>query len=413
MKKVTFLLVVTLLTGLFVSIFPLGIVEASTPVSGIITTDTTWTKTNSPYTLTGPVGVLSGVMLTIEPGTVVNLNKYNMNINGTLSARGTSNDKIRITGVDGSPPSIPLGSSLAISFTYGITIKGAAAIENALIKSVRIALIGPNTIYNCSITGFVSAGWSSDISNNLINGLIVVSGTSKVSNNNISGGIQSIGGSPVIFGNMISINNHLNYGIQFIWTDNIEITNNTISGGISAGGGANIESNLINGSTEGITVSGDGSVTIQGNTIAKNNKGITFRSGIAPIITNNNFQYNSYNIYLSGSDNINAVNNWWGTTDQQAINQSIHDSKNDFNLGTVTFVPFLTVSNPQAPSAPDVTSSTTTPTQNSTQTPAATSSQANPSMMGRDWTPIFIIALVIVISVLLIIFAVMLLYKKK
>lgn len=407
-------LLIALVCGLaFVNGTGFGMAQASTPVNGIITQDTTWTRANSPYNLAGPVGVSQGVTLTIEPGAIVNLNNYYIIVNGTLVAKGTSTDKIQINGADGSPPPIPLGSSLLISYTYGITINGAATIENALIKSVRLALTGPNTINNCSFTGFVSAGWSSDISNNFINGLIVASGASKVSNNNISGGIQSEGGSPAIFGNVISTNDYLGYGIQFIWTDNIEITNNIISGGISAEGGANIESNLITRSSEGITVSGGDSVTIQGNTIVNNNKGITFRSGVAPTITNNNFQNNSYNIYLSGSGNINAVNNWWGTTDQQAINQSIHDNKNDFNLGTVTFVPFLTAPNPQAPTAPVITSPTTTPTQNATQNPTATSNHSDSSMIGLDWTKIFIIALVCVISVLLIIVAVRFLHKKS
>jgi len=52
----------------------------------------------------------------------------------------------------------------------------------------------------------------------------------------------------------------------------------------------------------------------------------------------------------AGSESVTVSNNWWGTTDQQAISNSIYDSKNDFNLGTVNFVPFLAAPNPQAPS---------------------------------------------------------------
>jgi hypothetical protein len=96
--------------------------QTSQTVNGIITQDTTWTKANGPYSLTGPVGVSQGVTLTIEPGTTVNLNNYYIIVNGTLVAKGTSTDKIQINGVDGSPPGIPLGSSLAISFPYGIII---------------------------------------------------------------------------------------------------------------------------------------------------------------------------------------------------------------------------------------------------------------------------------------------------
>ncbi len=47
---------------------------------------------------------------------------------------------------------------------------------------------------------------------------------------------------------------------------------------------------------------------------------------------------------------INATYNYWGTTDQQAINQTIYDFKNDYNLGSVAFVPFLDLPNSQSPS---------------------------------------------------------------
>jgi hypothetical protein len=55
----------------------------------------------------------------------------------------------------------------------------------------------------------------------------------------------------------------------------------------------------------------------------------------------NNFYGNQENIRLATSQNLNATYNWWGTTDVQAINQSIYDFKNDFSLGVVTFIPFL------------------------------------------------------------------------
>jgi hypothetical protein len=41
-----------------------------------------------------------------------------------------------------------------------------------------------------------------------------------------------------------------------------------------------------------------------------------------------------------------------GITDTQAINRTIFDFKNDFHLGNVTFIPFLTVLNSKAPTIP-------------------------------------------------------------
>jgi hypothetical protein len=40
---------------------------ADTYVSGVITTDTTWTKRHSPYIVTGNLGIEKNVTLTIEP----------------------------------------------------------------------------------------------------------------------------------------------------------------------------------------------------------------------------------------------------------------------------------------------------------------------------------------------------------
>jgi len=60
----------------------------------VIGSDTTWTKADSPHRLTGPLLVNQGVTLTVEAGASVNLNGYEMRINGTLRAIGTSTEKI-------------------------------------------------------------------------------------------------------------------------------------------------------------------------------------------------------------------------------------------------------------------------------------------------------------------------------
>ena len=63
-------------------------------VPSLITTDTTWTKANSPYNLTGPLFIANGAKLTIEPGVTVDLGGYYIKVNGTLDARGTVTEKI-------------------------------------------------------------------------------------------------------------------------------------------------------------------------------------------------------------------------------------------------------------------------------------------------------------------------------
>ncbi|HTY75451.1 MAG TPA: hypothetical protein VMD05_07795, partial [Candidatus Nanoarchaeia archaeon] len=72
--------------------------QTGTSVSGIISQDTTWTKANSPYSLTGPVAVNVGVNLRIEPGVTINLNGYYIQVNGTLTAKGSSTNLINFNG---------------------------------------------------------------------------------------------------------------------------------------------------------------------------------------------------------------------------------------------------------------------------------------------------------------------------
>ena len=116
--------------------------------------------------------------------------------------------------------------------------------------------------------------------------------------------------------------------------------------------------------------------TIQNNTIARNSIGISLYEsnyGATPTIRYNNLENNfDYNFYLSASNSPDVSYNWWGTTNESAISQSIYDSKNDFNLGTVSFQPILTSPNSNAP-AP-----TSTPTPTPQQTPA-TSPTPTPS----------------------------------
>jgi len=67
---------------------------AQTSVSGIISTNTTWTKTSSPYNLTGKVQVKEDVTLTIEPGVTVNGDNQQIEVFGGLSAIGNSGSQI-------------------------------------------------------------------------------------------------------------------------------------------------------------------------------------------------------------------------------------------------------------------------------------------------------------------------------
>ena len=75
-----------------------------TNVSGGIFNNTTWTKANSPYVVTGDIAVFPQKTLTIEPGVTVKVNDdLKIIIRGQLIAKGTINDSIIFLSNSSSP----------------------------------------------------------------------------------------------------------------------------------------------------------------------------------------------------------------------------------------------------------------------------------------------------------------------
>ena len=378
--------------------------------TGIINSDATWTRIGSPYTLTGPVAVNQGVTLTIEAGTTVNLNNYYIQVNGTLIAIGNNVDQIKING-----PADVRGGIIFTSVSNGWNQQTGSGciIENSIISTSVIAQNSVKVDHN-TITGSVSGHGSSVISDNNITGGTVSIFDSTVLSNNIitqAGGIGSMlfGGTvlvsvgtnsfPVISNNVIKGSHdnggHGNEGIQVV--GNTSIAGNTIDGckigiQVESTGNAIINKNLFTNNQDGIDILGTSN--IQENLLTTNTNAIYVSSNDATISSNNIYE-NNYNLVLGFHYDIDATNNWWGTTDQQAINQTIHDNKNDFNLGTVNFVPFLTAPNPQAPSINAAVTPTPSPTQSQTSNPSSTPTV--PELPAIAIFPLFVAMLFVVV----------------
>jgi hypothetical protein len=275
----------------------------------------------------------------------------------------------------------------------------------------------------------LSLSGQTQVTNNVINGAVLTTGGSpSIYNNKISGGMGLYGGSPTVSNNIISgsstyffigrdenreyntiavnaycsptmtnnqISGTIGIGDYRGYTGTTTITGNTILGDVGGGGNVIIRGNIISGggvSTSGATalvqnnlivtssgssqpgVTASDSATVESNTVSGFKIGILV-NGPATVKNNNIQNWTQYGLKLASASDIDASNNWWGTTDTQAISQGIYDQKNDFNLGTVTFTPFLTAPNPDAPTLDysPVPSSSSTPSPLPTATPAPAS----------------------------------------
>ncbi|MGD6852613.1 MAG: hypothetical protein ACQCN6_11190 [Candidatus Bathyarchaeia archaeon] len=391
--------------------------QSTQNITGIIITNSTWTRANSPYSLTGPVAVDEGVTLNIEPGVKINLNGFYIQVNGTLRAIG--------------------GSAKDISFDNGEIffyqtspgwVEGnglGSIIGNAKLTSIHINInhTSPKIDSN-SIMGEIHCHESSTIiTNNDITGyraIFLSRSNALIANNTIHSentGIECLSDKSLIDSNKI-------YGGKTgIISGSATVLRNTVVGcdvGIDAQVFSTVEKNLIlNNNRYGII--NRGTIT-SNNTIANNTVGIY--AAEASLIIYNNLENNvEYNLHLNPDTaaNIDASENWWGTTDFTIIDQKIYDYNDDFNLGKVTYTPVLTAANPQAipdsapiPATPPTLSPSNSPssTPNSaTQNPTATPVEPNSGFsvfLGLDWVGIAVVVLLAVIVVLLVVVVVFL-----
>jgi len=117
MKNLTTLL----LTTLFIATSGFG----QTDVSGVISSNTTWTLANSPYIVTGNILVNEGITLTIEPGVIVKFDSDTyIKMEGTLTAVGTINSYITFQS-NASSPDKSDWEGIRIRSTGGSTIDGS------------------------------------------------------------------------------------------------------------------------------------------------------------------------------------------------------------------------------------------------------------------------------------------------
>jgi hypothetical protein len=360
----------------------------------------------------------------------VNFNGYHVDVNGTLTAKGSTSNPIRMNG-----ESITFYSGSKswdeqtgqgcifqgvifkrMSYEYGFDLLGYRRIQGITVKDCSLKFIG-----NTNITEIDLYGGSSLITQNNGGNIVVFFGNPQIIENNL-GVVDLGGGSSLVAGNKIrggitANSNSNNFDCSpIIWNNDISIpgartpysavisvgygsaktiiSNNKITGsaesaheglnggwvegtytcyGIACGTNAQISNNVISGCTFAsiYLVSGDNTpnIVIEKNTL--NDKGITINGKVNGIINQNNIQ-GGVTFTEKSPNNVDAANNWWRTTDTSIINSLIKDGDDVFGAGTVNYTPILTQANSQAvpdPNAPTPTAVPWNPTPEPTLRP--------------------------------------------
>jgi hypothetical protein len=219
------LILIIAISGLIVvKMVSFGSAQSGTSESGRISADTTWTKAGSPYSLIGPVIVNQGVILTIEPGSTIDLNTYYLQVDGELRAIGTGSDKIYINGPKQATSAKINFTASSVGWNQGDG--SGSIIQNCVANATSIDINGTSprisdnflSAYDVSSIIF-SINTSPSITNNTLitayaaEGIAVLSGAPNISGNFIHSaigydvwGISIVGDNnkALVYGNVIS-----------------------------------------------------------------------------------------------------------------------------------------------------------------------------------------------------------------
>jgi len=307
-------LLVLLGLSVFVNYFFVWNVRAQTWVEGHITQDTTWTLANSPYRAINDVIVDPGVLLTIEPGVIVQFaDGFSLIVEGSLRSVGTENKKIRFTSSRVSP---------SPGVWNRIEFKGnqseSLVIEHSIIEFAKTGIWhsqqGPIEIS------------ASEISNNG-NGVILGGGNTVLKQNTFESNDYAIKTTHVNIYNVTILSNKIQRNHWGIFCDSVggELRNFTIR-----------NNELVSNTGGGILIKRVvyfGTVVIKGNYLHSN-------GDIAIRLSDwYNYYKSGYDGYLSVKDNQITSNEEWairvyarGQTQAEILNNTISHNAGGISL---------------------------------------------------------------------------------
>ncbi len=124
-----------------------------------------------------------------------------------------------------------------------------------------------------------------------------------------------------------------------ILISNNQVRENQLGIQLNATETAVIKDNLIYSNLkEGILSIETEALNIEGNKLSGNTIGLA-TDNEARLLENNIYDNLEYGIFLTGESDIKAERNWWGTTDEDAIDELIYDIQDEDELGEVWYGP--------------------------------------------------------------------------
>lgn len=375
-------------------------IETTCTISGVLTSDTTWSPAIcDPYVVGGNVRVDEGVTLTIRPGTTVRFQQgFGLEVEGTLIARGLPTAMITLTsnqmtpgpndwnGLEFTDASVDAilddsdayvrGSALqyvVIEYATSPYFPGAALrlsqsapfIDHCIIRNNGSGglyatvdggeLYLRNNLFSGNAHVGIDASHSSALTPSSPGGIYVARNTFTQNNTGVRAPFTALrvqSGWAAIDGNIITENSNDIGGVEGIVVDVEQgiISNNVIADnvgtsiladGVSNTGPLTITGNLITANHipgDADLLRGRGSIEIRvpqqvhisANQIAANTK------GSPPLPANLAAIFGAQYLEVP----LDVTNNFWGTTDTQAIEASIWHYADDSALPEIRYAPF-------------------------------------------------------------------------
>jgi parallel beta-helix repeat protein len=312
-------------------------ISTTITTSGSVEQDEIW---QGDILITGDILIPPGITVTVEPGTTIRFtaqkddqhspDEYDAEVEQTWHTRLISifvAGSLEARGTDDQP----------IVFTSDRQVIQEMDWESIMIEGDGAVYLDYVTIEHCHFgIQLNSPTLKLTISNSTFKDIYTCAVCGHGARPNLAGPVQ------------ITYSSFIQCGRECVDTysdQNIIIRGNIFSenhvGIMSVGSAVIIEGNLFINNGRGIGVIENGTPSITGNAFTQTQGPGIFVTDASPLISNNNFFENIFNLQMEGgTQNLAAENNWWGTADSQVIAELIFDGLDDPGLGVVDFEPY-------------------------------------------------------------------------